>query len=282
MLVTGGNRLVCGIPEEWKHFEEQHGLFFERFPHLESALETTFIRTTTLSEPIDKFVLQYGRLCVEDFFEILLNCANGYGIAGQKLLRGLYERAVTLAYLDKYPEELDAFIDFQKVQDYKVVRSIEDTIAKGTISENTVADVKARRDEVMHNFMVTDCKVCGTERLNHSWSKMNFVAMSQKVESLGKLIVPGYYVPLKHAHATFGAMSSRLEVTKEGTVSFVPTAQRKEAAGAFMVAHNILLQVLGVEDERFKVEGLEEKLRVCMGDFLEIWRKKEKAPPSEG
>jgi hypothetical protein len=272
MSETTRNRFICGMPEEWSHFEKRHSLFFARFPHLDSALQTAFIRTVTLSEPIDKFVFQYGRLCVEDFFEVVLCCGNGYGMAAQKLLRSLYERAVTLEYLDKHPLELDAFIDFQKIQDYKVVKSIEETVGEGTISAETVAEAKARYEAVKQNFMVTDCKKCGTQRLNHSWSKLNFVAMSKDTGSLGKLVVQGYYIPMKHAHATFGALSSRLEVLKDDTVSFIPTAQRKPADGAFRVAHNIVLQIVAAHNERFKVDGLEEKVQICMQDFLDIWR----------
>jgi hypothetical protein len=184
---------------------------------------------------------------------------------------------VTLSYLNEHSNEVDAFIDFQKIQDYKVVKSIEETVGEGTISANTVAEAKARYEEVKGKFMVTDSKKCGTERLNHSWSKSNFVALSKTTGSLGRL---GYYIPMKHAHATFGALSSRLEVTKDDTISFVPTAQRKPADEAFRVAHNIILHVLGVQDGRFKVAGLEEQLQICMQDFIDMWGKKKTNEPA--
>jgi len=98
--------------------------------------------------------------------------------------------------------------------------------------------------------------------------------LSKTTGSLGRLVVQGYYIPMKHAHATFAALSSRLEVAQDDTISFVPTAQRKPADGAFRVAHNIILQVLGIQDGRFKVAGLEEKLQICMQDFIDIWGKK--------
>ena len=107
--------LVFGIPDEWKEFGKRHALFFERFPHLRQALHTAFLRTGSSSEPIDKFVFLYGRLCSEDFFEVLLCCGNGYGAAALKLVRTLYERAVTLAYLHKNPDELPDFMDYHFV-----------------------------------------------------------------------------------------------------------------------------------------------------------------------
>jgi hypothetical protein len=52
-------QIIFGIPGEWKDCEKRHPLFFERFPHLRKTLNTTFIRTGTSSEAIDKFVFLY-------------------------------------------------------------------------------------------------------------------------------------------------------------------------------------------------------------------------------
>jgi hypothetical protein len=138
-------QIICGIPGEWKDFEKRHPLFFERFPHLRKALNTAFIRMGTSSEAIDKFVFLYGRLCSEDFFDVLLCCGNGYGAAAQKLVRSLYERAVTLQYLHEHPEELNEFLDYHYIQNYKLVGPIEATIGSGTIPANIVAEAQKRR-----------------------------------------------------------------------------------------------------------------------------------------
>lgn len=52
---------------------------------------------------------------MEDFNEVLLLCGNGYGIGAEKLIRGMYERAVTLVYLHQHPEYADDFLDYHKV-----------------------------------------------------------------------------------------------------------------------------------------------------------------------
>ncbi len=263
-------QLICGIPDEWKDFQKRHVLFFERFPHLRDALNTAFIRTGTSSEPIDRFVFLYGRLCCEDFFEVLLCCGNGYGAAALKLLRSLYERAVTLEYLHQHPNELNDFLDFHHVQQHKLLTSIEETFEEGTIREAHSDEAKKKYKEVKDRFMVTACKKCGTKRLNHTWSKLDLIAMA-KTSSLADLIVPAYYLPIRDAHATFGSLLSRLEETERGT-SFIPTAQRGFADAALVTAHNIILKLLKVQEERFKVPGLPEKLKKCEDDFLEMYR----------
>src|SRR5258708_14788780 len=199
--MTGPNdtsALVVGVRDEWQDFHKRHALFCERFPHLKQARDTVFLRTAHFSEAIDKFVFMFGRLCCEDFFEILLCSGNGYGQAATKLLRGLYERGVTLLYLQDHPEYLDDFLDFHHISQRKLLSSIKETIGEDVIPENLSSDVEQRYQELREKFMITDCETCGTKRLNHTWSKLDFVAMAKKT-SLEQLIVPVYYIPLRQS-----------------------------------------------------------------------------------
>jgi hypothetical protein len=68
-------------------------------------------------------------------------------------------------------------------------------------------------------------------------------------------------------------------MTELGAVSFVPTAQRPAADQALVVAHNLILQVLGVQNERFQLEGLEKKLKICMQDFIDMRKNKTARAP---
>jgi hypothetical protein len=88
-------------------------------------------------------------------------------------------------------------------------------------------------------------------------------------------------LPMRHGH-DLGAILSRLEGGEIGEVSFIPTAQRREADQALMTAQNILLNVLGVQEERFKVPGLREQIQQCMQDFIEMHGKaeQESEPPT--
>ncbi|MGA2965088.1 MAG: DUF5677 domain-containing protein [Terriglobales bacterium] len=274
---TIGQKFSCGFPEEWEDFEQRHRLFLERLPNLVVALSTAFIRRATLPEHIDKFVFLYGRLCCEDFFEIGLCCGNGYGAAALKLVRSLYERAVTLRYLHEHPEDLSDFWNYHRVATYKLMTPADETLGKDVIPEEMRAKVKADFEEVKPRFMVTACEKCGTKRLNHTWNKLDFVSMSKKAGVIGRLIIPGYYTPLRHAHATVGALLSRLEDDEVEGISFAPTAQRKEADEALMTAQNIIVDVLNVQDERFKVPGLTEQIQRVIDDFADIYAKPDKA-----
>ena len=54
----------------------------------------------------DKVIFYLGRLAVEDFSEILLNASNGYGVAGLKLLRPMFEKVITMMHLIRQPDEV--------------------------------------------------------------------------------------------------------------------------------------------------------------------------------
>ena len=107
MFIGFGN-----IPE-WNAFEESYPVFVEKIPFLFHTCQKVFRRKVSgSSASADKIVFHLGMLCVEDFKEILLLCANGLGIGGQKILRGLYEKTINADYLSSRPEEADKFLDY--------------------------------------------------------------------------------------------------------------------------------------------------------------------------
>jgi Family of unknown function (DUF5677) len=98
-----------GYPEEWAAFSQNHQEFLKRFKKIETAIGVAFQRIHHTTQPLEKMIYFQGRLIVEDFMEILLLCGNGYGIGAQKLVRGMYERAVSARYLMNHPDEVEVF-----------------------------------------------------------------------------------------------------------------------------------------------------------------------------
>jgi hypothetical protein len=266
--------LVFGFQEEWHDFGRRNDQLLERFPNIQKAAELAFLGTKHFSEPIDRFVITMGKVCWEDFSEIMVCCGNGYGVAGTKLIRGLYERAVTLRYLHEHPDELDNFWDFHNVTQRRLMLAANETVGEDTFSAETVTDLEARYQAVKSRFEIKCCKhpQCDLKKPNHTWSKLDMVAMA-KATPLGKLIVPGYYVPLRQAHATVASMLARLEDSPGGGLAFVARAQRKEADTAVRVALNILIEVFQVQYDRFKDPQLQQQIHACVKDFMGIYSK---------
>ena len=203
---------------------------------------------------------------------MFLLSANGYGVGAIKLLRTLYEHAVTLNYLSEHPYELDTFYDYSYVTEHKLLKPIRETYGSHAFENTSIqeTEVEERFLSVKERFMIADCKKCGTKRLNHTWNKLDFVSMAKQAGPLGALILHGYYGPLTQAHSHFATLASRLTLLENGGVSFVPDAQRKESDVALFTAHQIMLCVLEIQKKRFDIPDLQEKLQVCRKDLEDI------------
>lgn len=111
-----------GVAKEQAHFIQRHQSFFDRFPNLQRTLDAVFVRQFSGFELTDRVVFNLGRLCVEDFMEILVLAGNGYGIGALKILWGMYERAVTAWYLHSKPDETENYLDFYWVSQHRIAR----------------------------------------------------------------------------------------------------------------------------------------------------------------
>jgi hypothetical protein len=90
------------------------------------------------------------------------------------------------------------------------------------------------------------------------------------------LLVPAYYEPTCEAHGTMGAIFSRLdpEAASRGEVFvFDESAQRASADEALMVANHIVLIILDLQKQHFRLDTLEPILQSCFEDFLVVWKK---------
>jgi hypothetical protein len=264
-----------GYPEEWAAFSKSHQEFLKRFKNIEKAITVAFVRIRQTTRPLEKMIYFQGRLVVEEFMEILLLCGNGYGIGAQKLVRGMYERAVTGRYLMQHPEEVDNYLDFHRVTDHKFLIAVEQSMGKDVFSAQQADQIRKDFAEVKAQFVVPDCKVCGTTRMNHTWSKVDIVSMARMTESLWPFIMPGYYMPMREAHSTIGAIFSRLDpqaaANDEGLI-FDGELQRDRAHTALFTAHLILLDALELQREFFKIAELETVMQTCIADYTEMWK----------
>src|ERR1035437_750445 len=263
--------VMYGYPEECAKFSERHPLWEDMMTNLVKGLDIAFTRTQTMDNSGDRFVYFFGRVILEDFMEIALISQHGYGVAASKLVRSMYEFTVTLDYLHKHPEEADTFLDYHLIQQDKLLGRIIEIFGENVMDAKDIAEIRERAAGVKQDFMVPVCDHPGAKmRLNHTWNKLDFVSMAKTTGELGNLIISGYYLPLRHAHPTFGGFTERLE-TVNGTMSLKAEAQTDIADRSLMTAHNCVLFMLTVQKDHFKLAALEEPLQVCLRDFVRVW-----------
>ena len=265
---------LYGFPDAATAFDRCHPQWSAVLTRLWQTINLAFTRTQVMDTPIDKFVYFYGNLVAEDFMELFLMAVNGYGFGAMRLLRSMYEHTIVLKYLHEHPDEFQAFFDFDRVQQRKLMYQVFDIFGRDALPRETIAETEQRFEEVREQFIVKSCNVkdctCTHTRVNHTWNKLDFAAMAKTTGDIGKMLVNAYHVPLRHAHPTVRTMMERLEM-RDGHLSFSRESQPKEADGALMTAHNCLLVALEVQRERFKIPGLEKALSNAVVDWALIW-----------
>ncbi len=251
-----------GFPDEWQAFGRRHPLFFETFANLKHGIDKGLNRTIPKTDLADKMILFLGNHCFEDFMEILLLAGNGYGIGAQKMIRGMYERAVIASYLAVNPEKAEDFLTYALKEKYTGIKAWVEAWPDDKRAAKYLADAQQRYDEVKDRF-----------KGKIGWSGLDFVSMARSTGLLGKMLSEAYYGPLGYAHGTSSALVARLEWSEAGGYKFDGGPQREEADRALMIAHKIMIYVLGVQQDRFQPEGLDEAIGICLKDFVAIWKR---------
>lgn len=261
---------MFGSPAKWEAFARRRPGFREAIPRLHHLMERAFIRSLHDPSPQDRAVFYLGRLCVEDFLEILLVCGNGYGIAGKKLLRGLFERALTAWHLHRHPDEAEDFQDHWQIQLHQIARDAQEMFGDDVISKEMLAILKEGADSVRDRFKVPICEKCKTSRVNHTWTRLDVVSMARACPEMQGYLLPGYRDTLAHVHANFGGIVQRLEIT-EDSITFGDETPPGVDDAVLTAAHAIVLQALRLQVEHFKLKELEGELETCAKDHKMVW-----------
>src|SRR4051794_1197276 len=110
-----------GETEQSKAFFLRHPKFLPAFERLIALANTACARGYRPKNRAEDICFDLGYACRSDYLEILFLSVNGYGTAASKLVRGLYERAVALAYIVKYPEKAERFVRYAAIQEKKAM-----------------------------------------------------------------------------------------------------------------------------------------------------------------
>ncbi|MEN6317644.1 MAG: DUF5677 domain-containing protein [Syntrophaceae bacterium] len=264
---------IVGFPKEWNSFFERHPIWPTALGNLHQVLEQLFIRNVELESPAEKLVFFMGRLCVEDFNEAFLLAANGYGLGSLKILRGLYERIVTTAYIAGNQDEAIHFLEYHYIHRGRLMRhaetffgNLEELIDKAEIAEAKNDDLKYR-----DRFTQTKCEKCGTKTIMHSWSKLDLASMAKKT-GLENLYFPGYYYPTLQAHATAAAVMYRLKSSELNPIAFNEESQPDAADRSLIIAHNLIIRLVGIQSDFFRLD-LDREMGLLSADYRAVWGK---------
>jgi hypothetical protein len=263
-----------GQPEEWQAFQKRHPKFVQSLRYLHETTTKIFIREMTSSGssgPADRVVFYLGRLAVEDFNEILLLCGNGFGIGAMKLLRGLFERVVTLLYISEHPDKVEDFLDYFHIHMGKFLNHAKDVFSLNelNLSAEEASEILEHYEKAKDKYKIDVCKQCGTTRIMNSWSELDTLSMAHKT-GIKNLYLPCFYDPTLQIHSTGVSLCSRLKPRADGGLTFIDGPQHKKADSSLNCAHTLILCVLDAVNDYFKM-GLQEEIKKRIEDFKLIW-----------
>jgi len=270
----GNSKQVIGYENEWENFFKRHPEWPIIYNSLITMTKSIFLRKIDISNLADKTVFSIGRLCVEDFNEIFLLCGNSYGFGALKLIRGLYERTVTMSFIAKNPDEAKAFRNFHYVQTRKTLSHAKDLIRDNDEIKKKIEEVEKSYQKHKDDFTEFVCEKCKKTRIRFSWSKLDLASMARKVD-LDRLYYFGYAFPTLQTHATHSSILERMKITEDDSISFDESLQPEWADTALITAHDILINVFIVQNAYFNLK-LDSEIELRKNEFIKFWKKQNK------
>jgi hypothetical protein len=219
---------------------------------------------------IASFIL--ARLAIDEFSEMLVLASNGFGLGALKLLRSMYEKVVTSAYVAQHPEVSRSFVDSTWTHKWSLWRRLRKLhpSAESGIDPRLIADLESNAAEAQSRLNESICTKCKQIVSVHAWTKVTLLTMAEDVgTSLSDLYAVAYQVPTSVAHATGESVNSKMEQTADGSWTYRVESSR-EREHALCAGHNLLLQVLGRQNDHFGYD-LEDLLTPRAEAFKRIW-----------
>lgn len=253
-----------------QEFSQRNRAFWPAFQRLLALTNDCFGPRPTFRNRTEDVVFHLGEACRDDFLEIAFSAAHAKAGAALKLVRGLYERAVTAEYIRQHPEKADRFLKWAGVQEFKgAKRALEvvtpehlDTVL--AVIGTSFADMKKRYEEVKSEFQMTLCDKCKTKGMAPWWDK-DFTTMAGSVgEPFKKVFLLGYTIPTLQVHATPASAFGRDPLARGDSAA-------KHVADRYLAwAHLIYVAALNSQNELFSL-GLETQINGCWADMNNIW-----------
>ena len=242
---------IFGFPDEWAKFQERFPAFLGAFDALGETINRIQVRTfTPKKHPADETVFFLGSLAKKDFTEVWLMAGNGLGTGALKVLRGMYECAVTAAYISKFPREAKQFWKFGVIAHRRLLDHAKNLYGMEYL-QSVLGAKHFEQVEQEYQNVGGDFHKGKSGRMMASWSKYDLLTIAKKAGyGLEHCYYNGYAIPTQQTHSTVLAVTSRLKQQPDGIFSD-DSVQKFYAGLAIMTAHVVMLKMLRVENSYF-------------------------------
>ena len=173
------------------NFVKRNEAFLPKFERLMKLGNRCLARQPKPKSEAEEVCFGLGHECRVDFLEVVFLAANGYSNGALKMLRGLYERTVTCAFIVEHPEKARSFMDFAFIQEHRLMEgflklvTVEELNAQ-TKRGYTVEEIRERYKIHKEKFQVPLCKNCKTTRTSISWDEKDPASMAHELGDIYK------------------------------------------------------------------------------------------------
>jgi hypothetical protein len=250
--------------------------FVSCYPRLLDAIKQTFACaldvSTSTDNKADVSIYGLGRLCLEDFTEIVFLVENDFDYAALKLLRGLYERVVVTETIIESPvEEATRFFDYYVVDERKWNRRGKTVYANWNEDPSGLAESYEERKE---KFKYEPCATCGKPP-QQSWTKHGLDALAGELGNATKdPELQIYGKELRHLYFFCAALTNpRIHASMFSIMqrlSGKPEGQLAPGNYALCYAHLLLVLAIDAQNRRFAL-GMDALIEQLHADRATAW-----------
>lgn len=249
-----------GNIEAHKKFIESYPKFCDALPGIVELTDRVTINPNVEDADPDRqaanvLMVELAKLSFEDFDEVVLLCANNHPRGALKILRGLFERSVTLLEINKNPASAKLFYEYTHIDRFKLATQMEREFPGKFFTPEKLAEIKAARDAVKDNYT------------GNSWIQCGIVELARQNGLGGSILIHAYYDALHETHPKMGAIFGRHQAEAD-------PAQADTGAASLEVAHFLVLESVRAMKERFGMNDLEELYQKCIQEYGKAWRSK--------
>lgn len=199
------------------------------------------------------------RMTTTGWVELLTLVGNGAGLGAMKIGRGMFETAVMAEYLRQVPDEIDDYLEYGRILQFKRVK-----VSPQVVSAKQFAETEKEFDRVKPRFQDQN------GRIRNQWNKHSIAYMAEKVGRKDQYELP-YSLAVSIHHGNFEALAahlsgngSALDVDSPPSLEWIPQA--------LVSGHVYLLQALDTLNDLLKL-GFDERLRSAGEEFKQVWHK---------
>jgi hypothetical protein len=170
-MTPSQDEVAIGYPDFFPVMLKKHAKFFDVMQTISPMMDDVFSKGH--SEPMHKVCRHLAKVVANSMNAVLLLGMNGIGTDALKIVRSMFEAAVTVAYLRQQPQEFDDYFNFHFIVAKKRLRFMEKYAPTGLakMSPKLIADNEAGYARVKARYEKPNGKVRGR------WSKKDFGAI---------------------------------------------------------------------------------------------------------